>query len=165
MAIIEEIFQGITKEVNQVKNLSQDMLQTFNLNNQIKDLERKRLTILIDIGRYVLNKFNKNDSLNEEEIKLKVKDINKIDDEIFLLNEELNKIKAQNDPNAPASQKAKAKAGYRTTPGSKCKSCKSDISLDKNFCPVCGERIDISESESSDSSENPTAKDNENTES
>ncbi len=159
MALIEEIFQGITKEVNQVKNRSQEMLQSFTITNQIKDLERKRTTIYIEIGRMVFAKLNKNDKINEDELMLKVKDINKLDDEIGLLNDELSTLKAQFDPNASARQKAQAKAGYRTTPGSKCYSCHSEISTDKSFCPVCGAKVNNEENCSPEANEEKPASD------
>ncbi len=159
MALIEEIFQGITKEVNQVKNRSQEMLQSFTITNQIKDLERKRTTIYIEIGRMVFAKLNKNDKISEDEVMIKVKDINKLDDEIGLLNDELSSLKAQYDPNASARQKAQAKAGYHTTPGSKCHSCQSEISTDKSFCPVCGAKVNNEENCSPDCPEEKSASD------
>ena len=142
MSIIDDVFQGLSKEVNRVQERGQEMFQSFNLTSQIKDLERKRAAKLVEIGKLIVDKHHRQKDVSEDSIKEKVAEAVGFEDQIAILQAELDQIKVQNDPSTPASKKAEAKAGYHPTPGFDCPHCNTPVSKDKKFCPACGGDIE-----------------------
>lgn len=138
MGIFDDIVQGINREVSRVQARSQEMLQTYTLTSQIKQLESKITSAFIEIGRLTYDKFERNKEVSEDTLREKTAEISAWEREIVSLRAELDAIKAQFDPEMPASQKAEAKAGYTPTPGFNCPHCNSPASQDKAFCPSCG---------------------------
>ena len=153
MTMIDDLFQGIGKEIEKVQSKSQEIMQSYNLSNQIKDLERKRNAKLVEIGKLVCDKHLRNADVSEDVIKDKVNEVSGYEHELSLLQTEIEQVKAANDPNTPASQKAEAKAGYTPTPGFECPRCHAPASKDKKFCPLCGEALKGSDAKSDDGAE------------
>ena len=114
------------------------MFQSFNLGNQIRDLERKRSAKLVEIGRLIVDKYHKQKDVSEDKVKEKVAEAVGYEDQIAILQAELDQIKVTNDPATPSSKKAEAKAGYHPTPGVDCPNCHAPVARDKKFCPGCG---------------------------
>jgi len=138
MGILDEFIQGVNREINRVQARSQEMLQTYNLNSQIRNLEGKKTAALIEIGRLIFEKFERNVEVTDDQLRAKVREIVVLDSEIIALQADLEVLKAQFDPDIPASQKAAAKAGYTATPGFQCPHCQAPASMEKAFCPACG---------------------------
>lgn len=138
MNIFNDVVEGISKEVSKVQERSQEMLQGFNINSQIKDLERKKGKKLKELGELVFNKFHKDEDVSEDAIKEKVSEVVGFQDQINVLQAELDAADIQRDPNASQSSKSAAKAGYTPTPGFECPACGTPVSRDKKFCPACG---------------------------
>ena len=69
MTIIDDMLTGISKEFEKVQNKSQEIMQGYNLANQIKDLERKRNAKLLEIGRLVCDKIVKSTEVSEDALK------------------------------------------------------------------------------------------------
>jgi hypothetical protein len=150
MGFIDDIVNGVTKEVEKVQVRSQEMLQGYNLQTQIRDLERKRTAKLLEIGHLNVDKYHNHKDVSEDSIKDKVAEVAGYDHEISLLQAEVDAIKAANDPSAPASQKAETKAGFKPTPGFECPSCHAPASRDKAFCPICGASLKDAKAAASD---------------
>lgn len=141
MTIFDDLVQGVTKEVSKVQARSQEMLQSYNLANQVKDLERKRTAKLLEIGRLVCDKYQRTSDVPEDLLKDKTNEIAGYEHEIGLLQAEIDSLKSTTDPNSPHSQRADAKAGYSPTPGYECPRCQAPANKDKSFCAVCGEPL------------------------
>jgi hypothetical protein len=141
MGLIDDFVQGVSKEVGKVQARSQEMLQSYNLTAQIRELERKKSTKLLEIGRLIFDKYERNTDVPETLLKEKVSEIVGYDHEINLLQNELDGLRMQSDPNTPTSKKADAKAGFNPTPGFECPRCHAPASKDKSFCPICGEPL------------------------
>ena len=155
MSIFDDLVQGISREVSKVQARSQEMLDTFNLTQQVRDLERKKVAKLLEIGRLIVDKYHHNAEVAEDKLKEKVQEVVGYEEQITLLQGEMDQVKAANDPDAPASRKSEAKAGYKTTPGAECPRCTAPVNKDKAFCPVCGESLsDGSKSKSGTASDN-----------
>ncbi len=150
MTIFDDFVQGITKEVTKVQSRSQEMMQSYNVTNQIKDLERKRTAKLIEIGRLVCDKHQRSAIVDEDALKDKTNEIAGYEHEIGLLQAELDSLKAAVDPSTPTSAKAAAGAGYTPTPGFECSRCHAPANRDKTFCASCGEPLKRGSSSSSD---------------
>jgi hypothetical protein len=138
MGLIDDFVQNVSKEVGKVQARSQEMLQTYNLTGQIRELERNKTAKLLEIGRLMCDKYLNNKEVSEETVKEKVSEIGGYDHEILLLQTELDSIRVSNDPDQPASKRADSKAGFNPTPGFECPSCHAPASKDKAFCPACG---------------------------
>jgi hypothetical protein len=138
MGLIDDFVQNISKEVGKVQARSQEMLQTYNLSGQIRELERKKTAKLLEIGRLMCDKYQNNKEVPEATVKDKVNEVVGYDHEILLLQTELDSIRMANDPEAPASKRADSKAGFNPTPGFECPTCHAPASKDKAFCPICG---------------------------
>ncbi|MBI2809359.1 MAG: hypothetical protein HYX67_00810, partial [Candidatus Melainabacteria bacterium] len=124
MTIFDDLVQGITKEVSKVQTRSQEMLQSYNLVNQVKDLERKRTAKLLEIGRLVCDKYQRTADVPDDLLKDKTNEIAGYEHEIGLLQAEIDSLKAAAaDPNAPSSARSESKAGYTPTPGFECPRC------------------------------------------
>ena len=141
MTIIDDLMQGISKEVSKVQTRSQELLQGYNLQAQIKDLERKRTAKLLEIGRLVYDKYHADKEVAEDVLKDKTNEVAGYDSEIAILQSELDGLKVQTDPDTPQAKKSEAKAGYHASPGFECPSCHAPASKDKSFCPHCGEKL------------------------
>lgn len=139
MTIFDDLVNGITKEVSKVQTRSQEMLQTYSLSNEVKELERKKNAKLMEIGRLVCDKHLRNADIADDVLKDKANEVAALDLDISTKQAELDGLKAQGDPDVSTSQKAQAKAGYTPTPGYECPSCHAPASRDKSFCPSCGE--------------------------
>jgi predicted transcriptional regulator len=138
MGIFDDLVQGVTKEVSKVQARSQEMLQVYNLQSQIRELERKKTGKLLEIGKLAVDKYHHNKEVTDEVVKDKVNEVAGFDHEISLLQTELDSLRVQADPDAPASKKSESKAGFKTSPGYECPSCHAPASRDKQFCPTCG---------------------------
>lgn len=139
--IIDDLLQNITKEVGKVQARSQEMLQSYNLNGQVRELERKKTAKLLEIGRLICDKYQKDLNVSEDLLKDKVNEITGYEQEIVVLQSELDSMKMQHDPNVSSTQKAEAKAGYTPTPGYECPRCHAPANKEKSFCPLCGETL------------------------
>jgi hypothetical protein len=141
MGIFDDVVQGITKEVTKVQARSQEMLQVYNLTSQIREIERKKSAKLMEIGKLIFDKYQRNIAVLEETLKDKVSEIAGLEQQISELSAELEGLRMASDPNTPASKRAEAKAGYTATPGFECPRCHAAASREKSFCPTCGESL------------------------
>jgi hypothetical protein len=151
MTIFDDLVQGIGKEVSKVQARSQEMLQSYNLQNQIKELERKRTAKLLELGRLICDKYSRNANVDEDVFKDKSNEVVALEHEIGILQAEIDGMKMAADPNTPASAKANVKAGFTPTPGYTCPRCEAPASREKAFCPVCGESLKKSKTSSNSS--------------
>jgi hypothetical protein len=149
MTIFDDLIQGVGREVTKVQARSQEMLQVYNLQNQIKDLERKRSAKLLELGRMACDKYFRDESIEDNAFKDKASEVVAFEREIEILQAEIDQVKVASDPNTPASTKANAKAGFNPTPGYLCPRCQAPASREKSFCPVCGESLRKSAGEGS----------------
>jgi len=160
MTIIDDLMNGIGKEFEKVQNKSQEIMQSYNLQNQVKDIERKRNSKLLEIGRMVCDKYLRNQEVTEDQLKDKANEVAGYEHEMTLLQQEIEVSKAAHDPNAAASTRADTKAGYTATPGFECPRCHAPANKEKAFCPLCGESLksgksdDVVDVEPSNGSEN-----------
>lgn len=138
MSIIDDVVQGISKEVNKVQERSQEMLQSFNLQTQIKELERKKSSKLVELGRLTVDKVHHKKEVPDDLVDEKIAEVIGYEDQIAVLKAELDAMKVQTDPKASSSQRAEAKAGFKPTPGFVCPHCETPASKEKKFCPACG---------------------------
>lgn len=141
MSIIDDMVNGISKEVNKVQERGQEMFQSFNLSSQIRDLERKKSSKLVELGRLIVDKHHLKKEVSDDTIQERVNEVVGYEDQINILKAELETIKAANDPNTPQSQRSETKAGFKPTPGYECPRCHAPASRDKKFCPACGETL------------------------
>jgi hypothetical protein len=147
MTIIDDLMNGIGKEFEKVQNKSQEIMQSYNLQNQIKDIERKRNSKLLEIGRLVCDKYLRSAEISEDQLKDKANEVAGYEHEMSLLQQEIETSKTAQDPNAAASTRADAKAGYTATPGFECPRCHAPANREKAFCPLCGESLKSSKSD------------------
>ncbi|MBI4534525.1 MAG: hypothetical protein HY711_11325 [Candidatus Melainabacteria bacterium] len=138
MGIFDDIVQGVGREISRVQARSQEMLQTYSLNSQIRTLEGKITATFIEIGRLVYDRYERKQEVSEDMLKDKTQEIVKYEQEMVVLKAEMEALRVQSDPNAPASQKAEVKAGCAPTPGFCCPHCNSPANKEKSFCPSCG---------------------------
>jgi len=141
VSIIDDLVNGISKEVNKVQERGQEMFQSFNLSSQIQDLERKKSAKLVELGRLVVDKQHHKKEISEDQIQERIAEVVGYEDQISILKAELETVKAANDPNAPASTRSETKAGFKPTPGFDCPRCHAPAARDKKFCPACGETL------------------------
>ena len=138
MGIFDDIVTGINKEIGRVQAKSQEMMQTYQLNAQIRELEGKITAHFIEIGRLMYDQYERNKEVSEETLRAKTAEISEWEREITVLKAELEAVRAQYDPDVSASRKADAKAGYTHTPGFQCPHCQAPANSEKTFCPACG---------------------------
>jgi hypothetical protein len=148
--MIDDVLNGIGKEFEKVQNKSQEIMQNYNLQTQVKDVERKRTAKLLEIGRLVCDKYLRNADVSEDVLKDKANEVAGYEHEINLMQAEIDSMKTSTDPNASPSARAEAKAGYSTSPGFECPSCHAPASREKSFCPLCGGSLKGSNGSSSD---------------
>jgi len=141
MSLIDDLMQGLTRGVGEVKVRSQELMQAYNLQQEMKELERKKTAKFVEIGRLIYDKYERQDNLDEEVFKERVREIVIIEKDLVQLQAELDSLQAQSDPNIPASKKADVKAGYTATPGISCPKCHAPANKEKSFCPTCGEPL------------------------
>lgn len=141
MSILDDMVNGISKEVNKVQERGQEMFQSFNLSSQIKDLERKKSSKLVELGRLIVDKHHLKKDVTDEQVQERVNEVVGYEDQISILKAELDTLKTANDQNAPASSRSEAKAGFKPTPGYECPRCHAPAARDKKFCPACGETL------------------------
>lgn len=153
MSILSDVVDNISKEVSKVQERSQEMLQGFNINTQIRELERKKTKVLAELGELVVDKHHREKDISEEAVKEKVAEVVGYEDQINILKEELDTVNVQRDPNASRAKKEAAKAGYKSTPGFKCPDCGTPASKEKKFCPACGGSLGPEAEASSDSND------------
>ena len=96
---------------------------------------------LLEIGRLIFDKYQRNAELVEDVLKDKTNEIAGYEHEINLLQGEIDSLKTVHDPDMPTSQKADAKAGYAPTPGFECSRCHAPANKEKAFCAACGEPL------------------------
>lgn len=155
MSIIDDVVNGVSKEVNKIQERGQEMFQSFNLSSQVRDLERKKSSKLIELGRLIVDKYHGGKEVSEDQIQERVSEVVGYDDQINILKAEMDSIKAANDPSTPQSTRAETKAGFRPTPGFECHRCHAPASRDKKFCPACGESLSTGGSSSAKSDDGP----------
>lgn len=148
MGLLDDAIQGIGKEVSRVQARGQELMQSFNLQNQIRELERKKTSKLLEIGRLVTDKYVKNEEVAEDILKDKANEVAGYDSEMQVLQAELDSLKV--DTEAPASKKAERSAGFNASPGYECPNCHAPAARDKAFCPSCGESLKRSSSADDD---------------
>ncbi|MBX3072304.1 hypothetical protein KF728_09910 [Candidatus Obscuribacterales bacterium] len=141
MSILDDMVNGISKEVNKVQERGQEMFQSFNLSSQIKDLERKKSAKLVELGRLIVDKHHLKKEVTEDQIQERVNEVVGYEDQIGILKAELDTLKTANDQSAPASARSEAKAGFKPTPGFECPRCHAPAARDRKFCPACGETL------------------------
>ncbi len=141
MSLIDDLVQGFGKEVGKVKARSEELMKSYNLSSEIKELERKKASKFVEIGRLIYDKYERHDTIDEGILQERVKEIVSIEKDITQLQAELDSLQMQNDPNIPASKRADAKAGYTATPGFECPKCHAPANREKGFCPTCGEPL------------------------
>lgn len=144
MGLFDDVLSGISKEIGRVQTRSQEMMRAYTLNSQIRSLERKRTATLIEIGRHIFEKYQRNIQITEEDLHKKTLEIVEIEREIDTLRAELDQLQMQADPNVSTSDKAAAKAGCNPTPGETCPHCEAPVNVNKAFCPSCGGNIEHS---------------------
>lgn len=136
--MFNDIVKNLSKEVSNIQEKAQEHLQNYNLSNQVKDLERKKASKLVEVGRLAVEKYGHGKDVSDDKLKALAEEVIAIDDEIGLVNAEMDNVKVQSDPKAPSSKKSAAKAGYKPTPGFNCPKCQTPASKEKKFCPSCG---------------------------
>lgn len=141
MGLIDDFVSGVSREVSKVQTRGQEMMQGFNLQSQLRELERKKTAKLLEIGRLVCDKYTRNVEVDEDVLKDKANEVAGYDDELTILQNELDSLKTVNDPATPASKRSEQKAGWTPTPGFECPACHAPASRDKGFCPSCGEKL------------------------
>ncbi len=90
MTIFNDLVNGIGKEFEKVQSKSQEIMQSYNLTTQIKDLERKRNVKLIEIGRLVCDKYTKSADVSEDVLKDEANEVAGYDHEMMLLQSEVD---------------------------------------------------------------------------
>ncbi|MBX9948049.1 MAG: zinc ribbon domain-containing protein [Candidatus Obscuribacterales bacterium] len=139
MGLLDDVVQGIGKEVSRVQARGQEMMQSFNLQNQIRELEKKKTGKLLEIGRLVTDKYVKGDDVAEDVLKDKANEVAGYESEMQILQAEMDSLKV--DTEVPTSKKAEKGAGFHTSPGYECPNCHAPAARDKAFCPSCGESL------------------------
>lgn len=138
MGMFDELMTSLSKEITRVQSRSQEMVKGYALSSQMRTLERRKNGVLTELGRMVFDKYERHLEISDENFKSRTEEIADIDDEMADLQEELEAMQLANDPAASASQKSRAKAGYRPTTGFTCPKCEAPANEDKPFCPSCG---------------------------
>jgi len=162
VSILSDVVDNISKEVSKVQERSQEMLQGFNINTQIRELERKKTKVLAELGELVVDKHHRDKDISEEAVKEKVAEVVGYEDQINILKEELDTVNVQRDPNASRAKKEAAKAGYKSTPGFKCPDCGTPASKEKKFCPACGGSLGAEAEASNDSKDSKDSSESDN---
>ncbi|MBS1992015.1 MAG: zinc ribbon domain-containing protein [Cyanobacteria bacterium SZAS LIN-2] len=148
MSIIDNVLNTVAKEVSKVQSRGSEMVQGFNLQNQISELERKKNAKFMEIGRLIYGKNTDGKEVSDELIAERCAEVTAISHEISVLQAEIDQIKVKNDPDATPSAKAEARAGFKTSPDYTCPSCHAPASREKPFCPACGESLRANKSDS-----------------
>ncbi|HNB21251.1 MAG TPA: zinc ribbon domain-containing protein [Candidatus Melainabacteria bacterium] len=139
MGLLDDVVQGIGKEVSRVQARGQEMMQSFNLQNQIRELEKKKTGKLLEIGRLVTDKYVKGEEVSEDILKDKANEVAGYESEMQILQAEMDSLKV--DTEVPTSKKSEKGAGFHTSPGYECPNCHAPAARDKAFCPSCGESL------------------------
>jgi len=74
MSIIDDLMQGLGKEASKIQARGQELMKAYNLAQEIRELDRKKTAKLIEIGRLVYDKYERQDDISEELLKEKVKE-------------------------------------------------------------------------------------------
>ena len=149
MGLLDDVVQGIGKEVSRVQARGQEMMQSFNLQTQLRELEKKKTGKLLEIGRLVTDKYVRGEEVAEDVLKDKANEVAGYESEMQVLQAELDSLKV--DTEVPTSKKAEKSAGFHTSPGYECPNCHAPAARDKAFCPSCGELLKRPSSSSSSS--------------
>lgn len=148
MGLLDDVVQGIGKEVSRVQARGQEMMQSFNLQTQLRELEKKKTGKLLEIGRLVTEKYVRGEEVAEDLLKDKANEVAGYESEMQVLQAELDSLKV--DTEVPTSKKAEKGAGFHTSPGYECPNCHAPAARDKSFCPSCGESLKRPSSSSSE---------------
>ncbi|MBA3859245.1 MAG: hypothetical protein C0507_20255 [Cyanobacteria bacterium PR.3.49] len=148
MGLLDDVVQGIGKEVSRVQARGQEMMQSFNLQTQLRELEKKKTGKLLEIGRLVTEKYVRGEEVAEDVLKDKANEVAGYESEMQVLQAELDSLKV--DTEVPTSKKAEKGAGFHTSPGYECPNCHAPAARDKSFCPSCGESLKRPSSSSSE---------------
>jgi len=148
VSIIDNVVNTVAKEVSKLQSGCNDIVQGFSLQNQVEALERKKTVKLAEIGRLVYSKTVDGKDVSDEVIAERCSEVTALSHEIAVLQSEIDQMKAKADPDATPSQKAEARAGFKTSPDYNCPSCHAPASREKPFCPACGESLKPTKSDS-----------------
>ena len=136
MGFIDDVVKNINQGISEIKDKSQEVMQSLSLSNRVNSLEGRRTALLINIGQLIYDKYEKGDEVAEELLKAKVKEIAEIESELVVTRSELEGLRPASD--APRSEKAAHASGYKPTPGFVCPHCGEQANVGKSFCVSCG---------------------------
>ena len=97
MGLIDELMQGISKEVSKVQVRSQEMLNAYNLGQELRDLEQQKTDRLTAIGRLICNKYERQINVSEESLQEHCKEITTLEKDITSLQKKLDGLKKQSN--------------------------------------------------------------------
>ncbi len=97
MGIFDDLIQGISKEVSKVQARSQVMIKTYNLGQELRELEQQKTARLAAIGRSIYDKYERQINVEEESLQAQCKDIVALEKDIAHLQKQLDDLKAERD--------------------------------------------------------------------
>ncbi len=119
MDLLNDIGKKITKTAKTVTKKSEDMVELTKLNLAIGNEEDKIKRIFYEIGSELYRSYT-NGTTGRELYENKCREVRQIEENIGKLKERLLLLK-----------------GSKT-----CKACNSVVSLEVNYCPNCGEKLE-----------------------
>jgi ubiquinone biosynthesis protein UbiJ len=93
MGFIDEMIQGLSKEVENIKARSQIMLRIYHLDQEIKDLQQQKTDQLASIGSVIYDKYQQQIMPSEEPLRQKCTEIQAIEKDIADLQTQLGRLK------------------------------------------------------------------------
>ena len=99
---LDDLIQSFRKEVSKIQARSQQMIAVYNLNQEIRELERQKTTKLADIGRLIYDQYEQQMPTNEEALRQMCKEITALGKDISQLQTKVDNLNAQSSPNTPA---------------------------------------------------------------
>lgn len=97
MGIWDQVVDGVGRELTKIQSRSQEMLQVHNLKMQIRTLEGRCTSLLIEIGRMVFDKYQRNVNVSEDALKAKTEELSSLEHDITALRSEIDAVRSSQE--------------------------------------------------------------------
>jgi chromosome segregation ATPase len=103
MGVWDQVVDGIGRELTKIQSRSEELLQVHNLKNQIRMLEGRCTSLLIEIGRLVFDKYQRNLNVGEDTFIAKTQELSSLEHDITILRSEIDALRSQSGEDSARS--------------------------------------------------------------
>jgi chromosome segregation ATPase len=101
VGILDQVVDGIGRELTKIQSRSEEMLHIHNLKSQIRTLEGRCTALLIEIGRMVFDKYQRNVNVGDEAFISKTQELSSLEHDITSLRSEIDAMRGNTGEESP----------------------------------------------------------------